>query len=109
MPKNWPLIYSNYGLVPSLFNECIKIGKSDFFKIWRWKSSITVLSLLLLFFGVGESHKKADCVRDHLRLVAQTRQVGDDLVEKEGDGPSGAFRVLPERGNKRQTKKIWPP
>ena len=31
--------------------------------------------------------------------MAQTRQVGDDLVKQEGDGPSGPGRVLAECGD----------
>lgn len=61
---------------------------------------------ILLFFGVGERNQKSDGVTDDLRLVAQARQVGDDLVEEEGDRPRGAGRVLTEGGDEREAETI---
>ena len=72
-----------------------------------------MLCRILLFFGVGESNQKSDGVTDDLRLVAQARQVGDDLVEEEGDRPRGAGRVLTEGGDEREAETIlkasWAP
>ena len=63
-----------------------------------------MLCRILLFFGVGESNQKSDGVTDDLRLVAQARQVGDDLVEEEGDRPGGPGRVLAEGGDEREAE-----
>ena len=39
--------------------------------------------------------------------MVQLRQVGDDLVKEEGDGPSSTLRVLPECGYQSQTEKYF--
>ena len=65
-----------------------------------------MLCRILLFFGVGESNQKSDGVTDDLRLVAQARQVGNDLVEEEGDCPRGPGRVLAEGGDEREAETI---